>query len=87
MLSTTKADGNVISFAGIWSKIKVLDKLKFWPDDGAWGKVKGSPKSLGLLIQNLMATHPLVVGIFQSEETDIAIPWAAGVAKKYPNQT
>lgn len=33
--SITEADENVISFAGIWSCMKVLDKLKFSPEDRA----------------------------------------------------
>ncbi len=37
--------GMRFSFACIWTKTKVLEKFKFWPDDGARWKVRGSRKN------------------------------------------
>lgn len=49
--STAEADGNVISFMplGMWSRTKVLHKLKLWPEDGTKQKVRGSIKSVGFI--------------------------------------
>lgn len=47
-----------------------MDKFKCLPDDSIWGKVKGSPKLLQLILWgtkrsalNFIAIHPIVVNI------------------------
>lgn len=69
MLTFAEADGKVISFAGIWSSIKVLDECEFSADHH-------QSQGAGIMIQaGNLAIHPIAVETFQfSRRTDTAIP-------------
>lgn len=44
-------------FADIWSWTKVLDKLKFWPDDGAKGVIQVHPVG-NMNVKNTFHANP-----------------------------